>query len=297
MEATMIMLLAIVLFTVLGVVPKAVAEEDTNPVPARHDVAGKNGAIAAESVFQIVVPKQNCSGTGFLHTSGNVLTAAHVIKGADPKDVMMLLGNGNKVHLKKIVADYDVDIALLVPRSKINATALPLSTAKTFQIGSQVSTWGFPAGYRGPLPMLSVGYLSGKDVTISPSGKRVERWVVNAAFNGGNSGGPLIDISSGAVIGIVASKLAPMPPDIEGALDALRNDTTISSFKVKAPDGTTRRISNSQVLEKVLQYLRSQTQLVVGRAVLLGDVESFLKKCEELDDSLPTDSGFLPSQE
>jgi hypothetical protein len=145
-------------------------------------------------------------------------------------------------------------------------------------VGAQVSTWGFPYGYHGVHPMLSVGYLSGRDVITMPSGKTIECFVVNAAFNSGNSGGPLIDIESGAVIGIVASKLAPLPPYIESALKALKNDKTISAFKVTKSDGTTENISNSQLLEQVLQYLRSQVQLVIGHAVLAGDMNTFLKK-------------------
>ena len=246
--------------------------------PLATDSAGRMSAIATQSVFKLIIAKKNRTGTGFLHDSGNVLTAAHVIEGANPEDVVILMQNGKKIAVEKIVADSDVDIALLTPKQNIKAKALPLATAKQFSAGIQVSTWGFPTGYNGMQPMLSVGYLSGKDAIRSLSGKIVGRFVVNAAFNAGNSGGPLIDIESGSVIGIVATKLAPIPSNIESALRALKNDESISAFSITKPDGTTERISNSQVLEKVLQYLRSQTQLVIGHAVLIGDIKTFLKK-------------------
>lgn len=246
--------------------------------PLATDSAGRIRGIATQSVFRIIVPNENSMGTGFLHTSGNVLTAAHVVADADPNDVIIFLTNGTKVAVKKIVTEPDIDIAILIPKLQIQAKALPLSLANEFSVGIQVSTWGFPAGYNGVSPMLSVGYLSGMDVIRSPSGKIVKRFVVNAAFNAGNSGGPLIDIESGSVMGIVASKLAPMPPSIESALQALKNDKSISAFTLTKPDGSTERISNSQVLEQVLQYLRSQTQLVVGHAVLIEDINTFLKK-------------------
>lgn len=246
--------------------------------PLATDSAGRMGDIATESVFRVILAKQDRMGTGFLIARGNVLTAAHVIEGADPNDVIILMADGKKIPVDKIAADFDVDIAMLTPKTDIKARALPLAVMEHCPVGSQVSTWGFRAGYFGKLPMLSVGYLSGKDVIRSPSGKLVGRFVVNAAFNAGNSGGPLIDIESGLVLGIVAGKLAPIPPHIESALKALKNDRSVSAFSVTKSDGTTETVSNSQVLEQVLQYLRSQTQLVVGHAVLTGDIKTFLKK-------------------
>lgn len=269
-------------FLFAGIVALSVSDGSSGQIqvsaPLATDSAGCMGAIATQSVFKIIIPNENRMGTGFLHNSGNVLTAAHVIEGASPTDVIILLADGKKVSVEKIVADPDIDIAILTPKRRIKAKALPFASVGEFSVGTQVSTWGFPAGYNGVQPMLSVGYLSGKDVIRSSSGKIVGRFVVNAAFNAGNSGGPLIDIESGSVIGIVASKLAPMPPYIESAFTALKNDKSISAFTITKSDGTTERISNSQVLEQVLQYLRSQTQLVVGRAVLTGDIKAFLKE-------------------
>ena len=101
---------------------------------------------------------------------------------------------------------------------------------------------------------------------------------VNAAFNSGNSGGPLVDIDTGSVIGIVSSKLAPIPPYIEAALKALKETKYGMMFKKTKPDGTIEDLSQAQLLEEILQYMRSQTQLVVGRAILAKDIRSFLTK-------------------
>ena len=49
----------------------------------------------------------------------------------------------------------------------------------------------------------------------------IRQWVVNAAFNRGNSGGPVVLIETGEVIGVVSSKLAPISPTAKSALDAL----------------------------------------------------------------------------
>ena len=117
------------------------------------------------------------------------------------------------------------------------------------------------------MPLLSVGYLSGVDQVKGEFGLSPPRWVVNGAFNSGNSGGPVISTEEASVIGIVSSKLAPIPKDVEDALNALRSSRTILMYKRRHPDGTLEDLSEGQIVAEVLHYLRSQTQLVVGYAV------------------------------
>lgn len=90
---------------------------------------------------------------------------------------------------------------------------LPLSMATNFQLGSRVSTWGFPLGYDGSVPLLSVGHLAGVDQKkYCPP-----QWIINGAFNAGNSGGPVLSIEDGSVIGVVSSKLTPFPRGLEAS--------------------------------------------------------------------------------
>ena len=160
-----------------------------------------------------------------------------------------------------------VDLALLTPAQDIKAPALAISESDRHIVGSQVSTWGYPAGYNGLAPLLSSGYLSGTDVITGPSGKPVTRIVVNAAFNSGNSGGPLVEIDSNRVIGVVASKLAPLPEYIEKALKALKESQVRAHVYKNEGGWHQEEISEAQVTEEILQHLRSQTQLVIGHAV------------------------------
>ena len=120
----------------------------------------------------------------------------------------------------------------------------------------------------------TVGFLSGVDRI---PGTSTLRWVVNAAFNSGNSGGPVLTVDDGAVVGVVSSKLAPIPPLIEGALEALGNQGSGFRYTRTMPDGTTVTISEGQLVAEVLNYLRSQTQLVLGHAVTSEDLRAFLK--------------------
>jgi hypothetical protein len=184
--------------------------------------------------------------------------------------------NGKPNGITKPVIDVDLDLAFFAPLDKINTQALPISINDDHSIGAQVSTWGFPEGYSSPAPLLSSGYIAGVDQVPINKDKRVRRMVINAAFNSGNSGGPLLEIETGTVIGVVVSKLAPLPSEIESALAALKKDKTIMAFVKTRSDGTKESMSEAQLLEEVIQYLRSQTQLVIGHAVMTSDLRDFL---------------------
>lgn len=254
--------------------------QDQIPVsaPLLTDSAGSTGKVAVDSVFRVIRISAKTGGTGFLHKSGNILTAAHVVGDSDAKDIRIITSRNEKLEIEKIEKDPDIDIALLYPKKPIKASCFAISQKDTLDVGIQVTTWGYPSGYNALNPMLSVGYLSGEDVVQSPTGKRVKRLVINAAFNGGNSGGPLIDVESGEVMGIVASKLAPLPPYILSALEAMKTNSSGVVYTKTLPDGTKEQMVEGQVIQEILQFLRSQTQLVVGHAILPGDIRAFLKK-------------------
>lgn len=124
--------------------------------------------------------------------------------------------------------------------------------------------------------MLSAGILSGQDGVQTASGKIIAQFVVNAAFNSGNSGGPLIHIESGEVIGVVVSKLAQISPSTMSALKALQTTSSGFTYNVTAPNGTTSQLVEGQVIAMVLDDLRKQVQLVIGRAGMIGDLRAFL---------------------
>jgi hypothetical protein len=255
-----------------------IADDLTNiPVaaPIDTDTAGRGGNIAVHSVLRIICIQQNSTGTGFLHKSGNIITADHVVRGC-PQPIIQL-PDGTKVSAAVSAGDQDYDLALLTPSTPITAAPLPISAGHDFAVGTQVSTWGFPAGYFGITPMLSVGYLAGIDGLRTGSGKIIRQWVVNAAFNGGNSGGPLLHIETGEVIGVVSSKLAPISRQALNILSALEAQQFGMVYTVTQPDGSTANISEARLIGLVLDELRRQVQLVIGKAVLIEDVRNFLK--------------------
>src|SRR5207253_2024525 len=120
--------------------------------------------------------------------------------------------------------------------------------------------------------LLTVGDIAGIDHVQVAEKKFQTRLIVNAAFNAGNSGGPIINVEDGSVVGIVVSKLAPVPTEIEDALQALHDNKYGMMYNGHKADGTEVQLSEAQVVAGVLNYLRSQTQLVIGQAITADDI-------------------------
>lgn len=226
-------------------------------------------------MFRILCLDRNEVGTGFLHKSGNLLTAAQVVSGC--ANLQMVLANGTISPVTVFATDQDYDLAILKPAATVSAKPLEIAPANDIKVGTQVSTWGFPAGYNGLSPLLSVGYLAGIDAYKMASGNIVKKWVVNAAFNGGNSGGPLIQIETGAVFGVVSSKLAPISPQTAEIVKVLEQQKYGQQYTWSGSDGTKLDFSEAQLVSLVLNELRRQVQLVIGQAVLREDLIAFLK--------------------
>ena len=105
--------------------------------------------------------------------------------------------------------------------------------------GMEVALVGNPKGL-GENISISAGVVSQKDITISSWGSGTFI-MTDAAINGGNSGGPMIN-SLGTVIGVVESKLVSTDVDNMGfALSA----TTLRNFIAWAEVGTNNEIGSN----------------------------------------------------
>jgi len=233
----------------------------SSPACGQSEHAGRGGTSAAQSVYRVFCLASNSAATAFGHSSGKIITAEHVVRGCQPKDIAVQDAQGTLSPIAKVETDEVLDLALLTPSSIFVRRPLELTTKKSFSLGMQVATWGYPEGYSGSLPLLSVGYLAGVQ-DIAHSGGHVRMWIVNGAFNRGNSGGPLIDISSGTVIGVISSKLAPMSMELQIKLDEIKSS------------GTPKEKS----LAALFEHQRSQTQLVLGFATMGKNLQSFLRR-------------------
>jgi S1-C subfamily serine protease len=139
------------------------------------------------------------SGSGFLvdKTNGIIITNAHV-GGYSPALNRINFKYSDPVQTKQVYIDPDIDLELLQIDPKLipkNAIEAKLQCKNDYKPGQGVVAFGHPAN---------------KDFTITRGIISAIRYETeffesiqtDASINRGNSGGPLIDISTGEVIGI-----------------------------------------------------------------------------------------------
>jgi len=148
-------------------------------------------------------PTQQAEGSGFVvDTAGHIVTNDHVVAGATSIQVHFQDGTTAKATL--VGTDASTDIAVIkvdVPASKLH----PLTWGSSSSVlpGQAVVAIGSPFG----LPeSMTAGIVSAVNRTITaPNNYSISGAIqTDAAINHGNSGGPLIDVATGKVIGVNA---------------------------------------------------------------------------------------------
>lgn len=142
-------------------------------------------------------------GSGFIISpDGYILTNDHVAGNA--AEITITMTNGKHYKAKIIGTDYVTDICLL----KIDETNLPyikLGNSDDVIIGEWVIALGNPFGLFevNDKPTVTVGVISSTNMNLEPINNRyyLNMLQTDAAINGGNSGGPLVN-SLGEVIGM-----------------------------------------------------------------------------------------------
>jgi putative serine protease PepD len=166
--------------------------------------SASSGSGNGQNPFNIPGPsqqKQEAEGTGFeIDSSGNILTAEHVVDGADSIKVEFQDGSTAKATL--VGSDKSTDTAVIhVDVSSSELHPLTLGNSSSVQPGQSVVAIGSPFG----LPeTMTAGIVSAVDRTITAPNQFSITGAIqtDAAINHGNSGGPLIDAATNTVIGI-----------------------------------------------------------------------------------------------
>ncbi|HMK26151.1 MAG TPA: trypsin-like peptidase domain-containing protein [Chitinophagaceae bacterium] len=170
------------------------------PKPTLKKMASYS-AVVKESIGSVVTIKTDFGiGSGFIISeNGYILTNNHVINSAEKIEVVF--DNGFSFEAKLVRSNEDADVALL----KISGSGFkPLTLNGTDDLsstGTEVIAIGTPEN-------IKLGQTVTKGII---SGKREFDEKVylqtDVAINSGNSGGPLINTTTGEVIGIVAAKI------------------------------------------------------------------------------------------
>lgn len=145
------------------------------------------------------------SGTGFfISAEGEILTACHVVDGAD--EILVSTSDGREFRAEILKKSRSNDLALL----KIDASIddyLPLKPASEVNLGLPVFTMGFPAGN---ILGKSIKYSDGAISSLSGVGDEQSLFQITIPIQPGNSGGPVVT-EDGFVIGVVTSTAAVIP--------------------------------------------------------------------------------------
>jgi 2-alkenal reductase len=156
-------------------------------------------------------------GTGMIvDTEGHIFTNNHVIAGAAPGGLSILLSNGDNVPATLVGADEVTDLAVLKIDHPVTAT-VKLGDSDRLQVGQISIAMGSALGSFEDT--VTIGVVSGLNRTLPGAvGADIEPMVqTDAAINHGNSGGPLLDLY-GNVIGMNTAVLRGSGPDVAEGL-------------------------------------------------------------------------------
>ena len=137
------------------------------------------------------------TGTGFLVDAarGWVVTNAHVA-GHSPSDLTVKWVDGKESKATAIYVDPHVDTAILAvdPADARSHPAAPLACGPSPGAGHPVGVLGHPVGFR---------YNASRGIVSGATSRFGQDLIpMDAAVNHGNSGGPVLSMETGAVIGI-----------------------------------------------------------------------------------------------
>ncbi|MDO4978644.1 MAG: trypsin-like peptidase domain-containing protein [Candidatus Saccharibacteria bacterium] len=148
----------------------------------------------------------SAAGTGFIVTAdGFVVTNKHVVEGA--RTINIIMDNGTEYkNVKLIGTDPLNDVAVLKIDGVSDLKAVKLGDSKTLRAGQQVIAIGNALGQYQNTVTAGIISGTGRSLTAADStGSTYENLSdmiqTDAAINGGNSGGPLVN-AAGEVIGI-----------------------------------------------------------------------------------------------
>jgi S1-C subfamily serine protease len=148
---------------------------------------------------------QEGQGSGVIFSpEGLVLTNAHVVD--DTSKLTVTLSDGRVFRAEVIGSDEVTDIAVLrivtEGEEKENFHVADFGDSDALEVGQFVVALGSPGGLDMTATLGIVSGLRRSPSEVGLTNKKVNFIQTDAALNPGNSGGPLVDVETGSVIGI-----------------------------------------------------------------------------------------------
>lgn len=217
------LLLALVICFVPGVFSCAMA-------PVEHIAKVRSGIMQISLVINNTL--HGSLGSGFL-VEGGLVTNSHVLSGvtsnqiairfagSDPKDPdsYILITNFRKRIVRESLKSEEDYVYLKFdnPRLK-NRHVFQFTDSSKLSVGEQVVFLGFP--FRNPHMTSHIGYVSA--VYDANNIKTIQ---IDGSVNGGNSGGPLLDLKTGKVAGIITkANVGFLVEEFDNLIEALQQN-------------------------------------------------------------------------
>ncbi|WP_367872853.1 S1C family serine protease [Luteolibacter sp. Populi] len=191
------------------------------PVATIEDVRKleqKISAVATKAMpvtVALISPDSGASGSGVITTAdGLILTAAHVIEGAE--EVQVVFPDGKQVHGKVLGANLSKDIGMVKITDEGPWPFIERGESKPLQAGDWVIAMGHSAGFDAArTPPVRFGRV----VSDGPG----NFMTTDCALIGGDSGGPLFDLE-GHIVGINSSIGNALKNNNHAGVDGFKED-------------------------------------------------------------------------
>jgi len=223
------------------------------------------------------------SGSGFLVPGGYAVTCAHVLDGTASVTISNDYLGSTKAQ--PVEVDEGRDLAIL----RLNLAKLPhldLGSYGDFEEGDEVAFLGYPLAINRHQTQRAIVSYKGR-IKFEDLAEPVDAFCLDGAVNKGNSGGPVVAVETGTVIGIVNAKLGALS---ESLRESRRLHETIKGlglggmvqFGVIEVDG--RRLAGfdpaatSDTLAEVVDFLDNYTNAGIGYAISVDYVRQVMSR-------------------
>lgn len=186
--------------------------------PRPYDTVSLANRLRASVAMVVAVDdageQVSCGSAFVVSQNGHLLTNAHVVDGTEVIYLIWPALPDRPLEKAELIHRYDtemLDLALL--RSEGASDMIPLEFSYEVSTGSRVVAAGFPM----EMTVADITRTQGAEMTITEgivSATRIDRisgrltyLQTDALISKGNSGGPLLDIASGKVLGVVTWKI------------------------------------------------------------------------------------------
>lgn len=205
-------------------------------------------------------------GSGvIIDATGTILTASHVVDGADSVEVH--LQDGRKIVSKDIRRDAKTDLALIRLAGDKPFPFLELGDSDAMEVGDRVLAVGAPFGLTGSV---THGIVSAKSRNNLKLNQYEDFLQTDAPINPGNSGGPLINLD-GKVIGINTA-IKTKSGGFQGVGLAVSSNMAREVVKQLQKDGVVRRGYLGVALRELDQDLANHFGLPRDAGVIVSRV-------------------------